>query len=38
MSGLYSGNGVTIEESGMTFGPFSEEQFFYVENSNIYNK
>ncbi|HEY8909467.1 MAG TPA: hypothetical protein VIM51_04185 [Desulfosporosinus sp.] len=29
---------VTIEESGMTFGPFSEEQIFYVEKSDIYNK
>lgn len=29
---------VTIEESGMTFGPFLEEHFFYVEKSNIYNK
>jgi len=29
---------VTIEESGMTFGPFSDEQCFYIEKSNIYNK
>ena len=29
---------VTIEESGMNFGPFSEDQIFYVEKSNIYNK
>jgi len=29
---------VTIEESGMIFGPFSEEHLFHVEKSNIYHK
>lgn len=29
---------VTIKESGMTFGPFLDEQCFYIEKSNIYAK
>lgn len=29
---------VAIEESGMTFGPFLEEQCFHIEKSNIYKK
>jgi len=29
---------VVIEESGMKFGPFEEENIFYIERSNIYKQ
>ncbi len=29
---------ITIEESGMAFGPFQEENVFYVEKSELYKK
>lgn len=29
---------IFIEESGMNFGPFSNENFFYVEKSKVYEK
>jgi hypothetical protein len=28
---------ITIKESGMIFGPFSDEHCFYIEKSDIYN-
>ena len=29
---------ITIEESGLTFGPFSEESCFYIEKSTLYTE
>lgn len=29
---------ITIEESGMIFGPFSEEQCFHIEKSTVHQK
>ena len=31
-------NFVRIQESGMTFGPFPEDQFFHIERSAIYKR
>jgi len=27
---------ITVQESGMTFGPFSENHFFHIEKSSVY--
>jgi hypothetical protein len=27
---------ITVEESGMTFGPFSKNHFFHIEKSSVY--
>ena len=27
-----------INESGMTFGPFEDDQFFYIEKSEVYRR